>query len=270
MARVIASSAFVLDDVYRSFFYMRLWLTLGWRDIRARYRRTVLGPFWTVASAAVLIFSLGGVYSILWKVDISIFLPYFSAGYIVWTLIVANTNESTAAFTAGQDIIRSYRMPYSMHILRVLWRNILVFMHALSVHLVVVLFIGAGLNWNFLLVIPGLALVVLNSLWVGIAIATICTRFRDVAQVVASIMQVMFFVTPIFWQADRISSQPLAELVLVRANPLFHLVDVVRRPLIGEIPSYESYVFLTISLVVGLLAVATLMGRSYRRLSYWL
>lgn len=260
----------IFNDLYRSFSIARLWLALGWRDIRARYRRTVLGPFWTVMSAGVLIFSLGAVYSILWGVDLTGFLPYFSAGFISWSLIVANTNESCGAFLAGQDIIRSYKMPYAIHVLRVLWRNILVFGHSLTIHLLVLLFIGNGLSWTNLLFIPGLLLTVLNCLWVGIFIATVCTRFRDVMQVVASIMQVMFFVTPIFWPADRIASQPIAEFILVTANPLFHMVDVIRQPLIGMMPSTSSYIYLSVSLLVGLMMTIAVAGRFFRRLSYWL
>lgn len=264
------NAALIFDDLYRSFSITRLWLALGWRDIRARYRRTVLGPFWTVMSAGVLIFSLGAVYSILWGVELAGFLPYFSAGYISWTLILANTNESCGAFLAGQDIIRSYRMPYAIHILRVLWRNILVFGHALSVHVLVLVFIGNGFSWINVLVVPGLLLTVLNCFWVGIFIATICTRFRDVMQVVASIMQVMFFVTPIFWPADRIASQPIAEFILVTANPLFHMVDVVRQPLIGGVPDAASYIYLCASLGIGLIVTVAVAGRFFRRLSYWL
>lgn len=246
-----------------------LWLTLGWRDIRARYRRTYLGPFWTSLSAAVLIFSLGGVYSILWGVDITEFLPYFSAGYLSWQFILSVTNEGGSALLNNHDVIRSLRIPYSIHIMRLLWRNVLVFAHGLVVHVIVLFWLSGGLEWTNLLFFVGLALNLLNGLWVSLLLAIICARFRDIMQVVASVMQVMFFITPIFWPKERVQSEPFVEFVLVTVNPMFHLIDVMRQPLIGKVPELETYVFLSLAAFFGIMLTLAFVGKVYKRVAYW-
>ncbi|WOF73257.1 ABC transporter permease [Parvibaculaceae bacterium PLY_AMNH_Bact1] len=263
------NAALVFDDLYRSVAHRRLWLALGWRDIRARYRRTVLGPLWTSMSAAVLIFALGAVYSILWGVDITDFLPYFSAGYLSWQFILLVTNEGCQALTTNQDVIKSLRLPYGVHILRLLWRNVLVFAHGLVVHLIVLLALTDGLQWINFLFFAGLFLALVNGFWIALLLSIVCARFRDVMQVVASIMQVMFFITPIFWPAERVASEPIAEFILVKINPLFHLIDVMRQPLIGQVAGSESYIYLSVSAVLGIAAVTLFTGRFYRRLAYW-
>ncbi len=83
-----------------------------------------------------------------------------------------------------------------------------------------------------LLVLPGLVLLFLNSIWLGIVIAILSTRFYDVPQIVANLLQVVFFSTPIIWQAKALGDAPL----IAEINPIYHLVEVVRAPLLGRQP----------------------------------
>ena len=67
---------------------------LGWNDIRQRYRRSVLGPFWITISMAVFITLLGEIYSHIFKIELKTYLPYLSLGYIIWGFVATTTSES--------------------------------------------------------------------------------------------------------------------------------------------------------------------------------
>ncbi|MEQ1726972.1 MAG: ABC transporter permease [Vicinamibacterales bacterium] len=250
--------------------HWRLWLNLGIRDTRGRYRRTVLGPFWTVLSNAVMIVSLGLVYSILWKLPVRELLPYFCAGYITWTMLTTVVSESAVAFIGADPIIKSLSLPYLVHILRVIWRNLILFAHSLVVYAAVMIYFRLWPGASLLLLPPALLLLSLNFLWISLVVAVVCTRFRDVIQVVASVLQVLFFVTPIFWPVERLEGIRMATFVLADANFAYHLVDVVRGPLIGEAPHALTWIFLIVSAILGNVFALAFFERHRRHLAFWL
>lgn len=260
-----------VDDLAETVRSWRLWVRLAWRDIRGRYRRTVIGPFWTVLSNAILIVTLGVVYTYLWRADASVFLPYFAAGFITWVLLIGNLNECCGAFTGAESIIRSVQLPLGLHIARTITRNVIVFFHSLTIHVAVLIFFGITLPWSSVpLMVIGLFLLVINVFWIGLIVAILNARFRDVTQVVASTLQIAFFITPIFWTPDRLSGVPIAKLILTDLNPVFHLVDVLRGPLIGQPASATTYSVLTIGAVVGFVGALWFFNMFRNRVAYWL
>jgi len=267
----------------------KLWLRLSVIDIRNRYRRTVLGPFWNVLSVAILITTLGVLWSTIFQQDLRTHVPYFSAGYVTWILIVSNFNDHAQGFASNGAIIRAISLPLSVHIIRPIARNIMVFGHSLIVHVLVMIVtqtpimefvprIGGGplvpvqYGYEFfsLLLFPvGLLILSLNFVWIGLILATICARYRDVAQVVVALLQVAFFATPIFWSRSVIEHNVLADTILAQFNPFFHLVEVVRRPLLGEIPSQFTYAVTLGGIVIGFALAIFIFSRYRKRISYW-
>jgi ABC-type polysaccharide/polyol phosphate export permease len=257
-------------DLREGFSRWHLWLNLAWKDIRSRYRRTVIGPFWTVLSTATLVAALGFVNATLWHVEIAIYLPFFCAGYIAWLLFITIVNESGPSLTAAEASIKAIRIPYSVFIFRVLTRNLIVFGHNLVVFVVVALIFTLRPTMSMLLLPVGLVLAMVNYLWLSLLLAVICARFRDVVQLVVNASTVLFFVTPIFWQPAQLDSVPLARSLLADANFAYHLVDVIRAPLLGASPEPLSFVYLGAAAVVGFSVTALFLRRFYDRIAYWL
>ncbi len=249
----------------------RLWLKLAWRDIRGRYRRTVLGPLWTVLGNALMIVGMGIVYGTLWGVDIAAYLPYFCGGFLAWTLVATTVTESCQAFIVNSELIKSTRLPYSAHIARILLRNGIVFLHNIPLHLGVCLYCGAQITLTGVLLLPvGLGLVMLNLAWIGLVLAIVCARYRDVAPLIAILLQLMFFVTPVIWSADRLQGSRFMSALLVEANPLHNMIDAVRAPLLGSAPTWTSIVVLSFAAAAGALVAFELLRRNRPRIAYWL
>lgn len=248
----------------------RLWSNLAWKDIRGRYRRTVIGPFWTALSTALLVGSLGFVNATLWHMKISDYLPFFCAGYISWLLFTTIINESGTSLTSADATLKAIRVPYSVFILRLLCRNLIVFGHNLAVFIVVAAIFGITPNRNTLLLPVGLVLAALNYLWIGLLLSAICARFRDVLQLITNLTMILFFVTPIFWQPAQLGSVPIAKFLLADANFVYHIVDVIRAPLLGQAPASLSFLYLSASAVLGLAGTALFLRRFYDRIAYWL
>lgn len=253
-------------DLLAAFRAWPLWVMLGWNDIRLRYRRSVLGPFWITLSMAIFIALLGVIYSNIFKMEIRTYLPYLTVGYIVWGFIAQTTNESSGAFQEGERIIRQIKLPYSVFVLRVVWRNFIVFLHTIVIFIPIAVFFDVRPGLVSVLALPGLALVYLNQIWVTLTLAILCTRYRDVQQIVATAVQLILFVTPIMWPITALGDAAIVAYI----NPAYHLIDLVRAPMLGQAPSIYSWLVATACAAVGWAAAILLLHRASRRLVFWL
>jgi lipopolysaccharide transport system permease protein len=258
------------EDVRDGLSRYRLWFILGWNDIRSRYRRTVLGPFWTVLSTATLVGALGFVNAVLWNISISTYLPYFCAGYIAWLLFLTIINESCSSIIASESIVKVVRIPYSVFVFRVLTRNVIVFAHNLTIFVLVALIFGVTVSATTLLMPVGVALAVINYAWISLLLAVVCARFRDVIQLVTNVTTILFFVTPVFWQPSQLDAVPVARFILADANFAYHIVDVIRAPLLGQAPEPLSYLYLCATAVIGFVLTSLFVRPFYNRIAYWL
>jgi ABC-type polysaccharide/polyol phosphate export permease len=158
-------------DAYQGFRAWRLWSALGWNDIRQRYRRSVLGPFWITISMAVLVAVLGYIYSHIFKMEIQTYLPFLALGFIFWGFLSSTITESCEAFRENNRIIKQIKVPYSVHILRVLWRNLIVLLHTISIFIPISIIFSLMPSPDILLVIPGLLMLCINLAWLGLFLA---------------------------------------------------------------------------------------------------
>ena len=242
-----------------------LWGLLGWRDIRRRYRRSVLGPFWLTISMGVFVAALGTLYGALLKIDLANYVPFLALGFIVWTLISGMITEGCTAFTGAEGIIKQTHQPLSVHLYRIIWSNFIIFCHNFVIFVVVAILFSLWPGWTGLLALPGLMFLCLNGVWAGLLLGIVSARFRDVPPLVASIMRVAFFVTPIIWMPSLLPGRA----VLLDFNPFFHFLELVRAPLLGQVPGLVSWLAV-VGITLGGWLVTFVMFRRYRwRIAYW-
>lgn len=246
---------------------VRLWWTLATKDVLDRYRRSMLGPLWFTLSIAAMLTAMGPLYAKLFNVPMDKFFPNLALGIILWTFISTTLNDAASTFITAAPFLKSSPFPLSMFIWRTLARNIIVLAHQIVVFVPVAIFSRVPISPVQLLAIPGLLalFVCLHAMAVGVAV--ICTRFRDVAQVQSTILQMVIFVTPVLWMP---SSVPPRAKLLLYLNPFFHMIDVVRAPLIGQFPQEYSWPGLLLW-TAGCAVVSTvLFARARRLLIYWI
>jgi len=134
------------------------------------------------------------------------FLPFHNKSrLILWTLISTALNESCTGFTTADAMIKQISLPLFTHILRVLWRNLIIFAHNLIIFPLVLLVFWVPLPAMALLAIVGLVLLMLNLSWMALLLGVFCTRYRDVPQIIANLLQVSFYLTPINLDASTIT-----------------------------------------------------------------
>ncbi|OQP32745.1 ABC transporter permease [Pantoea latae] len=240
---------------------------MGGQDIRMRYKRSKMGPFWITISMAVMITTMGLVFGNLFKTNVKEFLPFLTLGLIIWTFMLSSISEGCDALISSEGIIKQLPVPLHIHILRVVWKNFIIFMHNIVIFPLVMLAVGKGLNWYALLAIPGFILLAINLSWLLVVLSLICARFRDMTQIVLSIMQVIFYLTPVIW-LPKLLTHRTGELLL-NLNPFYHLIDLVRTPLLGEVPMVSSYYTAMVMGILGVMFSTFMLSKYKYRVPYW-
>ncbi len=239
-----------LQDIKISLSQYRIWLHLGWTEVKQRYRCSIIGPWWITLSMLIFIFMMGLVFSRLFHQKLDDYIPFFTAGFLFWTFISSSITESVEIFRSNSGYIKQIRLPYSLYVFKHLTRQLIYLMHNFIVYVLVCVFFKKNPGILSLLVIPGLFLLVINVYMLKFLIAMICSRYRDMGPVINTCVQIAFFVTPISWMPKLLSQNSF----ILKLNPLTYLLDIVRSPLLGTVPTYISWlVSLGIAPIGGLL-----------------
>lgn len=257
-------------DFFEGVKLVPIWGLLGWHDIRQRYRRSVIGPFWLSISTAIMVGALGFVYSGLFNQDMSKYLPFVAVGLIVWGFISTVFNEATTVFVNSEGMLKQIRLPLTVHVCRMVWRNFIIFAHNAVIIVAVMIWAQTPMTWELILIPAALLIICFNGLNIGLLLGIFCTRFRDIVQLVASLTQLLFFVTPIMWSPAILSSRDVDRAWIAEYNPAYHFIEIIRAPILGEPILMHSWtVVLTISIATWLLAMWVLV-KFRHRVAYWL
>jgi ABC-type polysaccharide/polyol phosphate export permease len=242
-----------------------LWGTLGWHDVRQRYRRSIIGPFWITISMGMMIGGLGFVYAALFRQNVSDYFPFLALGIIIWGLVSSLINDGCATFFNSEAAIKQMPVPLSVHVFRMIWRNLLIFAHNLVIYIVVILVFNVPVGAYALWSLAGLAILILNGVAGGFLLGILSARFRDIPLIVSNITQMVFFLTPIIWKPELLPQRTF----LVELNPFYYIFETIRRPLLGQIVPTEMWV-VSVTLTLLVCAVASAFFVKFRRrIAYW-
>jgi lipopolysaccharide transport system permease protein len=264
---IVADAAQVqaMRDLITGLKRVEMWWSFAVFDIKQRFRRSVIGPLWLTLSMSIMVGALSLVFSKVFQQRMSELLPYIAVGLIFWNFLATSVTEGALVFVNSNNFIRNVPMELSVHVYRMVARNVIVLGFNMLIYMVMVIVFPHPHNFNYLLVIFGFAIFLLNVLWISFSLAIVSARFRDIPQIATNLLQVVFFVTPIFWTERVLPTRP----AFISWNPAYYLIDIVRSPLLGKEPSMLSW-GLTVSLcILGCCATWLLYNRAYARIPYW-
>jgi lipopolysaccharide transport system permease protein len=159
-------------------------------------------------------------------------------------------------------------LPKIAHLLRVVWRNLIVSAHNIVLLPIVIVIVGGKTGWSILLWPLGLLIGITLLTGLALSLSILAIRFRDLPPIVNSIMTVAFYLSPVIWVKTAPGQNVILDAILVW-NPFYHVLQITRMPLIGEVPTYQNWIFslglLVIFWIIGLL----LFSRYEKRIAYW-
>ena len=255
-----------VGDLIESARLAPLWLALGWHDIKQRYRRSVVGPFWIAISTLLFLAIMSFLYAALFKQPYSVFLPMATAGLVTWSFISACLTEGARVFIDQSTAIKQLPLPLPVHVFRLLWLQFVIMLHNAVVIVLIGFLTGQAPDHSIVLILPAMALLLINLGWMALFLGVVSARYRDVPIIVGALMPIMFLATPIFWTRDLLSGD---RSWIVEYNPIANMIEVVRGPVLGTAPPSTAWLACILTAVVGWTVTIAIYGRCRYRIASW-
>ncbi len=253
------------QDLIQASRQWRLGVTLAWLNIKLRYRGSIIGPFWLTLSTAVMVISMGGLYGELFHTELHDYIPFLVLSIVLWNTLNGVVSDGCVCFTSAEGTIRAVRMPFAIYALRTVVQNGLVLCHSVIVIVGVFAYFDVWPGPIAFQSLLGLAIWLPDSLAICLLLGTVCAGFRDVGPIVASLMQIAFFLTPIIWRKDALGLN--GDWLLL--NPFYCLLSVVREPLLNQHPGIHTWFALCGWSAILCIGTWLVFARIRSRIAFW-
>lgn len=244
-----------------------LWYVLGLAEMRQRYRRSVLGPFWITITVAIQAFTMGYLLSYLFNTEVNRQVPYICISLVTWTLITGSISDAATCFVNHSNNILQVKRPLTLYIMLLLWRNTIIYAHTVIVYFIVAPMFGIVPSAAYLYAPLGLALLLLNMGWVSLVVAISAARYRDLPLLITNLFTVLVWLTPVYYE---LSSLGPTGARLIGLNPLTHFMEIARAPFLNYVPPLSSWITVSLLAAVGWMVALALFARTRSRVPYWL
>jgi ABC-2 type transport system permease protein/lipopolysaccharide transport system permease protein len=258
--------AFYVPLAIRTVKNLRTCLQWAWLDIVCHYRRSRIGPLWETINILVMVLGLSVVSSAVIGGDVTDLIGYIGLGIIIWTAISALIMEGATTFVRNASLITTSTVSIDCYVGRTVLRTLIVFCHHIVLYFLGLVLLLVPLNWTSPLALAGIALLFINGYWIGVVLAFLCARFRDLEQIIRNLLQLGFFVTPVFWKAELVVNSKRA---IIDYNVLFYFIEIIRAPLLGQVPPLKYYAVVLGCTIIGYLIAVLVYQRMRRRLAFF-
>ena len=256
-----------LEDLVNGMRHWRIWYILGISELRQRYRRSSLGPFWITLSMAVQVAVMGLLLAYLFSIPIGRYIPFLCISIVTWSFLSASINEGATSFILMNAVILQVKRPLSTYVMLILWRNAIIYAHTIVIFVVAALAFQIVPTLAYLLIPAGLALLLLNVSWMALAAGLIAARFRDVPMLIQNAFNVLLWLTPVYYQPEQLG--PRTRLI-IELNPLTYVLEVARAPFLNEVPQPTVWLAALGVALFGWLLAFALLVRTRARIPFWL
>lgn len=245
----------------------RVWWHLGMADVRNKFAKSVVGPTWILLNLALWVGGIGVIYGTLFNQPLEKFLPFLAIGFVVWGFITQTITEGGNAFVFAEGYIKQFTYPKQIYILRVMVNASVPFIIGVGIFFVVMLVMKRDFGIGMLWALPGIALLVIANYLHATIMAYASARFRDLPHGMTALLQVLFFVTPVFFTVDVLRERGLD--FVYKYNPLYYLIEVVRYPLTSLTPaSADVYIATGLYILLLMLVALFIAQRLDKRIVY--
>ena len=253
-------------DVNNSIHFSHIWYNFALSEIKGSYKRTKLGPIWICISTFVLLAAMGPLYSTIFNVEISKYFLYIICGFTFWEFIKVSIIEMSKIYTESDGIILAQPYPMSLYIFKCLTKNIIILLHNLVIVVIVTPFLAENVTFSTLFFFIGIIINIIILFFSGLIIGVLCTRFRDITQIINSILTVMFFLTPILWFTELVGDRA----AFIYGNIFFLMIDIIRTPLTLGIIPIKSLLLILIYLFLIIPTSLVIFGKFKGRIPFWI
>ncbi|HVX10984.1 MAG TPA: ABC transporter permease [Pirellulales bacterium] len=246
------------------------WLSLVKKDLRTRYRRSILGVGWSLLHPIAMTTVICLVFHKLFDMDVAAYGPFLLSGITTWTYLSTTITQGCETFYTGESYIRQYPAPLAIYPLRTVLGAAFHFVLALGVVLALTWwFKGFGNLAAIVTLVPTLILFIVLGWSLSVMAGFAHVRFSDVKHLLEIGLQITFYATPIFVPPDMMKQRGLAWLI--DYNPVGVLIDLIRQPVLnGNFPTLRAWTFAAAITGLAFTVAVLMLVRLQRRLIFYL
>ena len=256
-----------LEDITSGTLNWRPWFVLGISEVQQRYRRSTLGPFWVTLTMAVQAAIMGFLLALLFNQEVNKFLPFICISLIVWGYFSSALNEGAMSFISMSGIIMQVKRPLYTYIALILWRNTIIFLHTVPVFFWAAWYYEIYPGLSYFLIPISLLIFVANVSWMSLLLGIISARFHDIPPIVHNALNVLVWLTPVYYNSSQLSDKTRKILEL---NPLTHIIEIVRGPFLNTPPDFSVWIISLIVAFCGWMLTIVVFAKYRSRIPYWL
>ena len=259
----------IFKDLFLSLKKINLAKILGWQDVVKKYKRSFLGPFWITISMLIMTFTISIIFGQIFKISLSDYIPFISIGIILWNFISTSIREGCSCFINYSILIKQLSLPLYLYIFRLIWKNLIILIHNIIIFPLITLFFGNSVYLISIMSIIGIMILILNLVWICTLLAIICTRYRDIEQIINNILQIIFYITPIIWMPNLLEKKSKF-ICLIKLNPFNNFIQIIRYPLLGYIPEMYNWIISIFFLILGFSITIYYYNIYKNKITYWI
>ena len=253
------------SDFYKGLKKNHVWFNIAKTEIKFKFKRTKLGPLWITIGTAIFIAVLSIITGAFFADDIGVRVPYITTGLVIWSLIFSCVNESSGVFSGRVGLIQNIPMEKSILIYLMMSKSVITFLFNFILYIFCLIFFKINIGLNSLCFFIGFLILILSLFFFSSIISILTTRFRDLAPITTSIMTVLFFLTPIWWNVEYFPERAL----FAKYNIFYHYLEITRKPLLGEYASLNSWIITLMTLFFLSVFAIILFEKKKNKIPYW-
>jgi ABC-type polysaccharide/polyol phosphate export permease len=215
----------------------------------------------------IFVAALGALYAKLFNRPPDIYIPHLTLGFLAWTFLAGVIGGGCNAFIGAERYIKEMRVPLSAFVYRMIWQHVIMLCYQSLVYVAVAVIFNIRPGPVSVLAVGGVALFIVNAVWVGLLMGILATRYRDVPEIMNNVIRIVFFLTPILWMPEMAGG---ARSLILELNPFYHFIELIRAPLLGNAPHAHAWLLALGTAVVGWPLALLLFARFKGRIAYWL
>lgn len=223
------------------------------RDIKLRYKRSVLGLLWTMLNPLLVMSVTTIVFSDVFKSSIDHFPIYLLSAWSVWNLFLQSTNAACTSITGVGVLMRRIYVPPALFPLASVGSAVVNLLFSLVPLGILVVLSGGHLTWALLFLPVAIALTATFSYGVSLLLATVTVFFQDMVHLYQAVLMLLMYLTPLFYPVEIV---PDEWLFVVMLNPLYYFVALFRAPVYDGVLPEPMHVLIATAYAVGALGLA--------------
>ncbi|WP_154223988.1 ABC transporter permease [Marinicella rhabdoformis] len=257
-----------IKDITAGYRRKRLWKKLAILELKARYQGAYLGAFWIVLALMIKVGALSLVYSMVLDKDFKTYVMFLALGVLTWNYISAILVTSGTLFKKASHFMLQMKLPHSIFVFQNTYREVisLVLYQLFAIPLVILINGFDVVSWVWLWALLGYVIIVINGFFVSMWLGWAGIRFPDVQPLMASVVMILFLVTPVLWPPP----EKYIDSLYFQLNPFYHLLELIRAPILhGQVP-YESFAVAGVVLLINLLICLMVYRKVKDKLVLWM